>query len=93
VLSPCASPASSAEHAEVRVLKMIIVFEPVAQHPVERDVGEPDEGEPQDERPAVPPPQTNDHGRYRCGMGKVVQQGPDSCPAQVTQLVAAGDLS
>jgi hypothetical protein len=42
------------------VLKVVVVFEAVAHHPVEGRVREPYEADPKDQRPVLPPPQTDD---------------------------------
>jgi hypothetical protein len=77
-------------HAEVGVLKVVVVLEPISHQPVEGDMGEPDQAEPQNERAMLPPRQTDDQGRYRCGMGKVVDEGPDPDAAQVPIIARSG---
>ncbi len=55
------------EHAEVGVLEVVVVLEPVAHQPVDRDVSQPDQAESQNERPLLhhPRPMT------RAGTGVV----------------------
>jgi len=74
---------AATEHAEVGVLEVVVVLEPVAHQPVEPDVSEPDQAESHNKRPVLPPPITDDQSRYRCGVGEVVAKGTDLGTTQV----------
>ena len=76
---------SSAQYPEVSVLEAVVVLEAVAQKVVKTDVGQPDEAQGQDQRPVLPPTQADHHSWQGCGVRRVIDEGPDACPAEISR--------
>ncbi len=67
------------------MLEAVVVLEAVAQEAVETDVGQPDQTQGQDQRPVLPPTQVDQHGRQGCGVRRVIDDGSDAGPAEISR--------
>ena len=57
---------------EVGVLKVVAVFQAVAEETVEADVSQPDQSESNDKRPGLPPAEADQRGRQDSAVSQVV---------------------
>src|ERR1022692_1998101 len=88
---PAAALVWRPEMTEVGVLKVVVVFQAVAEETVKANVSQPYQAESKDKRPGLPPAE-GDHGcRQDSAVSEVVQLGSEPAAAQVADHEHVGD--